>query len=226
MREYNLLEGYPPPKFPRYVSNDLRKISNRIIAINRDKEFFDGNRNNGYGGFSYDGRWKNLALKIIDEYNLSNGSNFLHINSEKGFLLYDLHSLNSRINLFGLESSAYAKENTLKEVYNNIKIGDYLNLDYPDNHFDFVLAIGVVYSFNLKDAIKSILEIQRVTKKNSFLTLASYENEKDYFLFKKWTLLGNTILKKKEWREVLDYCNFTGDYFFTNASSLHLKEKN
>ena len=74
-----------------------------------------------------------------------------------------MHSLNSRINLFGL-NSAYAKENTLKEVYNNTKGGDYLNLDYPDNHFDFVLAIGVVYSFNLKDAIKSILEIRNIKK--------------------------------------------------------------
>ena len=88
MREYNLLEGYPLPKEPRYVSENLRKISNRIKAVNRDKEFFDGDRNNGYGGYNYDGRWVNLAKKIISEYGMKNNSKFLHVNSEKGFLLY------------------------------------------------------------------------------------------------------------------------------------------
>ena len=86
MREFNLLEGYPAPKTPRYVSSKLRKISNRIIATRRDEDFFDGDRNNGYGGYSYDGRWQNLASKIINEYNLKDDSNFLHINSLLSYL--------------------------------------------------------------------------------------------------------------------------------------------
>ncbi len=225
MREYNLLEGYPLPREPRYVSENLRKISNRIKAVNRDKEFFDGDRNNGYGGYSYDGRWVNLAKKIISEYCMKNNSKFLHVNSEKGFLLYDLHKLNPDINICGVDSSEYCVNNTKNEISQFVNLGDYLNLEFPDNYFDFVLAIGVVYAFNLKDAIKSIKEIQRVTKDKSFITLASYETFDDYFLFKKWTLLGTTILKKSEWVDVLNFCNFRGDYYFTNAKTLNLKEK-
>ena len=90
MREFNLLEEYPKLDKPRLVSNEKRTIKNRIIASRRDKEFFDGDRNNGYGGFKYDGRWKKIIEKIFNEYGLKSNSHFLQINSEKGFLIYDL----------------------------------------------------------------------------------------------------------------------------------------
>ena len=41
-----------------------RKIKNKLIAWQLDKDYYDGDRNNGYGGFNYDGRWLNLFTKI------------------------------------------------------------------------------------------------------------------------------------------------------------------
>ena len=58
MREFNLLGEYPIPDKPRYVGSNLRTINHRIVATYRDKNFFDGDKNFGYGGFKYDGRWK------------------------------------------------------------------------------------------------------------------------------------------------------------------------
>ena len=49
MREFNLLENYPKLDQPRYVASNLRTIKERIIAGNREKDFFDGHRNFGYG---------------------------------------------------------------------------------------------------------------------------------------------------------------------------------
>ena len=60
-------------------------------------------------------------------------------------------------------------------------------------------------------------------KGKSFITLASYNNNEDYWLFKDWTVIGTTILRKQEWVEVLKHVNYTGDYFFTNAETLNLK---
>jgi hypothetical protein len=57
------------------------------------------------------------------------------------------------------------------------------------------------------------------------VTLASYRNQDDYFLFKEWTLLGTTILKEEEWIKILQYCKYKGDYFFTNANALKLARK-
>ena len=48
-----------------------RKIKNKFIAWGLDKEYYDGDRNNGYGGFKYDGRWLKLLPRIIKKYNLS-----------------------------------------------------------------------------------------------------------------------------------------------------------
>ena len=226
MREFNLLGEYPSPEKPRYVGSDLRTINHRIIATHRDKDFFDGNRNYGYGGFKYDGRWKKIAKKITNEYNLDNKSSFLQLGCEKGFLLHDLKSMLPNLKTHGLETSDYAVKNSMEDVRKYIsKTKNYINLEYEDNKFDFILALGVVYTHNLSDAIQCLKEIQRISKGKSFVTLASYETIQDYWLFRQWTLLGTTILLKNDWIEVLNHANYTGDYYFTNAKSLSLKSK-
>ena len=93
MREFDLLQDYPKLKSPRLVGDNLRTIDHRIIAAKRDRNFFDGDRNFGYGGFKYDGRWKDIAKRIVGEYKLNDKSRLLQIGSEKGFLLNDIKDL-------------------------------------------------------------------------------------------------------------------------------------
>ena len=109
--EFNLLEGYPEPKSVRKVSKNLRTIKQRIVASRRDFDFFDGERNYGYGGFSYDGRWKPIAERIVNNYFEKSGGNFLQLNCEKGFLLHDIKELNKNINVYGIETSKYVFQN-------------------------------------------------------------------------------------------------------------------
>ena len=45
-----------------------RTIKSKMTAWRLDKEYYDGDRNNGYGGFNYDGRWKKLLPKIKQKY--------------------------------------------------------------------------------------------------------------------------------------------------------------
>ena len=56
MRKFNALGAYPQPK-ERVVGPDIRTIKNKIIASYRDERYYDGERDNGYGGYKYDGRW-------------------------------------------------------------------------------------------------------------------------------------------------------------------------
>ena len=226
MREFNLLGEYPRPEKPRYVGSDLRTINHRIVATYRDKDFFDGNRNYGYGGFKYDGRWKSVAEKICNEYKLNNSLSFLQIGCEKGFLLKDLKDKYKKMRIDGIETSNYAITNSIPDAKENIKYcNNYTDLEYGDSEFDFIFALGVVYTHNLTNAIKCLREIQRVGKGKSFITLASYENRDDYWLFKQWSFLGTTILRKDEWRKVLSHVNYSGDYSFTNAELLGLRAK-
>jgi len=224
MREFDLLNNYPVLK-KRYVSKNSRTIKNRIIASYRKKNFYDGKRENGYGGFKYDGRWKVVAKKIFDVYRLKNNAKILQIGCDKGFLLQDIKEIFPKAKVRGIEVSDYAIKHVNKKINKFIKKGQFYDLSFKKNEFDFVIAIGPVYSLNLADAIKCLKEIKRVGKGKSFITLGSYESEKDLKLFRYWTLLGSTILKKKEWIEVLKHTKYNGDYKFNTAKSLNLVQK-
>ena len=82
-----------------------------------------------------------------------------------------------------------------------------------------------MYEYDLTGAIATLKEIQRVSKGNSFVTLGSYSNQKEYIQLKQWTLWGSTLLKEEEWREVLKHVKFTGGYDFVNAKKLNLVTK-
>ena len=45
-----------------------RTLLNKIKAWDLGKEYYDGNRPNGYGGFNYDGRWHKILPGIIKKY--------------------------------------------------------------------------------------------------------------------------------------------------------------
>jgi len=222
MREFNLFSDLPESKEPRVVHPNIRTIKNRLIASERGKEFYDGDRNNGYGGYEYDGRWKPVAQKIMDEYSLSENASILHIGSDKGFLLADLLHSHPYLLLRGYETSSYARINTIDSVYQMI-IGDdsLINLPWTSKIFDFVIASGI-YSLNLPDIVECLKEIQRVGKGQSHITLGAFETEEEERLFRQWTLLGTTILSKSDWLEVLNYAGYTGDYWFSTAKTLNL----
>ena len=73
--------------------------------------------------------------------------------------------------------------------------------------------------YNLGDVVKTLIEIERVSKK-SYVVLASGENDLERNKFHKWTLIGTTILLKKEWKLLFKEINFTGDYYFSSIKSL------
>jgi len=225
MREFNPLKGYPQPKNPRYVGPNIRTIENRIIASYRDEGYYDGDRNNGYGGYKYDGRWREIAKRMYEEYELTENSAVLQIGCEKGFLLHDFHEIYPKLKLSGTEVSDYAIEHAMPAIKPQIVKSSFTKLPFGDNEFDFVIAIGVVYTLNLADAISCLKEIQRIGKGKSFITLGAYRNDEERKLFGYWTLLGTTILHVDEWREVLKEAGYTGDYKFTTAETLNLTEK-
>jgi len=226
MREFDALTGYPEPKQPRVVHPNIRTIHNRIIASYRGEEFYDGDRNNGYGGFRYDGRWAPVAKNILEQYSLGGQSEILQIGSDKGFLLHEFLQICPDMKVRGTEVSEYAIECTMPSVKPYVEQAPFTKLPFADEEFDFIIAIGPVYSLNLPDAIKCLKEIQRVGKGKSFITLGAYETEEDFRLFRYWTLLGSTVLSKGDWIEVLNHVGYTGDYKFNTAQSLNLIEDN
>jgi len=225
MREFDALSGYPEPTQPRVVSSKLRTIQHRIVASSRGKEFYDGHRDFGYGGFNYDGRWLPIAQNMCKEYGLTNQSSVLQIGCDKGFLLHDFQQAQPGIKIHGTDISEYAIEHAMDSVKSCIQKASFVELPFDDGEFDFVIAIGPVYTLNLADAIQCLKEIQRVGKGKSFITLGSYTNEEEFWLFKNWTVLGSSILHQDDWTAVLKHVAYTGDYKFTGAKSLNLRKQ-
>jgi ubiquinone/menaquinone biosynthesis C-methylase UbiE len=195
-----------------------RSIINKIEAWELGREYYDGKRINGYGGFKYDGRWLKLLPKIIKKYKLNKNSKFLDLGCKKGFLLKDLNSLVPGIKSYGLENHEYPLKK-IKKLKSKIIMSDYYNLPYKDKYFDFVIAFNSIYMQSLGDVIKTLKEINRVSK-NSYIVLASGEDEKEIQKFYKWTLIGTTIQLKKDWIKLFKKIGYKGDYYFSSSKSL------
>ena len=195
-----------------------RSVINKINAWQLEKKYYDGNRLDGYGGFKYDGRWLKLLPKLIKKYKLTNKSKVLDLGCKKGFLLKDLNILLPGIKSYGVENHPYPLK---KSVKCNSKLIEcqYYNLPFKNKYFDFVIAFNSLYMQNLGDVIKSLREIERVSKK-SYVILASGENDNERNKFYRWTLIGTTILLKKEWKKLFKKIKFRGDYYFSSSKSL------
>tara|TARA_B100000287_G_scaffold430021_1_gene484467 strand:- start:472 stop:1134 length:663 start_codon:yes stop_codon:yes gene_type:complete len=195
-----------------------RSVINKYNAWQLEKKYYDGNRLDGYGGFKYDGRWQRLLPKLIKRYKLTKKSKVLDLGCKKGFLLKDLNILLPGIKSYGVENHPYPLKKAVKCKSKLIQ-SQYYNLPFKNKYFDFVIAFNSLYMQNLGDVIKSLKEIQRVSK-NSYIVLASGENDSERNKFYRWTLIGTSILLKKEWKMLFKKIKFTGDYYFSSAKSL------
>ena len=215
--------GYFDSSVKRTVED--RKITNRIIAWELGKEYYDGARENGYGGFTYDGRWKTLIPKIIDRYGLTPASAVLDLGCKKGFFINDLKECVPGITALGVENHPYPVENGLPSVRTDVTIAPYTELPFADGSFDFVMGFSSIYMLNLGDVVKCLKEIQRIGTGKSYITVAGYRTLEERDLFLRWTLIGSTVLHEDEWLELFDTVGYTGDYFFTGARSLNLQRE-
>jgi len=125
-----------------------RTVINKMHAWELGKEYYDGKRVNGYGGFKYDGRWQKLLPQIIKRYKLTKKSKVLDLGCKKGFLLKDLNILIPGIKSYGIENHSYALNKSVKCKSKLIK-SDYYKIPFKNKYFDFVIAFNSLYMQNL-----------------------------------------------------------------------------
>jgi len=213
-KQLNLLNTFP--KTARDIeSRKFNKDINRELALRFGYEYFDGTREQGYGGYNYDGRWVEVAKKLVKLFNLKNNSNFLDVGCAKGYLIYDLINLDSNINVIGLDISSYAKINSPDKVRDKITIANCKDLPFDDKYFDCVVSINTVHNLEFEDCKNAIKEIQRVSGGKAFIQVDAYRNDSELSLFKDWMLTAKTYLKPQEWLNLFDETGYTGYYFWT-----------
>lgn len=194
-----------------------RMIDNKVYCMNISqkfgKQYWDGDRKFGYGGYKYiKDRWKELAVDLIKAFKLNKKSRILDIGCGKGFLMYEIHKLIKSNEIYGLEISNYAIKNSHPEIKNKIKQYDARNkLKYSNKEFDLAISIGCYHNFHLKDLDFAINEFSRVSKNQYFVT-EGYRNNRELFNLQCWALTCKSFYSNEDWKYLLKKNNFKGMY--------------
>ena len=116
------------------------------------------------------------------------------------------------MNAYGIDISKYAVQNCSMGMVGCIHHGNILNLHFPDNSFDLVLAINVVHNLDERFLHLAFKEIQRVSKKDCFITVDSYRTEEEEAIFEDWVLTAKSHGYPYWWLDKFKEYGYTGDY--------------
>jgi SAM-dependent methyltransferase len=214
-QEIDLLINYPKAKRNVEERGATKSEADRALARKFDKDFFDGDRKNGYGGFNYMPKFWQPVIPTFQEYwNLNSKSSLLDVGCAKGFMLFDMSLLIPKIKLAGVDISEYAIQNAIKEIKPFVSVANAVNLPFDDNSFDVVISINTVHNLELDECAKALQEIERVSKGNSYITVDAYRNEEEKKRMFDWNLTAKTIMSVDEWKIFFNEIGYTGDYYW------------
>ena len=213
--EIDLLVNYPRAKRNVEERGQTKTEEDRLIARRFDKEFFDGDRRHGYGGFNYFPRfWQPVIPTFQKHYALSAGNSVLDVGCGKGFMLHDMAQLIPGITVKGVDISEYAIGNTIEDMRPHVQVADAKSLPFPDKSFDLVIAINTIHNLERKECAQALREIERVSRGKSYITVDAYRTEEEKARMFAWNLTAQTILSVKQWKAFFKKAGYTGDYYW------------
>ncbi|MBF0515706.1 MAG: class I SAM-dependent methyltransferase [Nitrospirae bacterium] len=190
------------------------KVSCMKVARRYDRDFWDGHRRYGYGGYRYDGRWRQVAAALIKTYNLPDNAQILDVGCGKGFLLYEFKQLLPECTVTGFDISQYAIDNAKEEIRPCLSIHNAaVPYPYGDREFDLVISITTLHNLPVYALKNALREIERVGK-NKYVAVESYDSEEQLFNLQCWALTCESFYKTREWIWIYNEFGYTGDYEF------------
>ena len=214
MAEINLLDTLPQTKRDVNARAESKTDEDRQVAKRFDKDFFDGERRHGYGGYRYDGRWRPVVRRMVDHYKLPQDAWILDVGCAKGFMMYDFKQFLPNCTIRGIDVSEYAKENAHRGMAPLIDIGSAEKLPYGDDTFDLVISINSIHNLPLEKCIQALQEIERVSRGKSFISVDAYNTEEERIRLENWILTAETWMSVSSWVKLFKEIGYTGDYWW------------
>lgn len=214
MNHVNLLRSLPKTIRDIDARRDAKDKGVANVAKLYGRDYFDGDRKYGYGGYYYDGRWKQVAIDIINQYNcIGQHKRVLDVGCAKGFLVKDLSDY---VDAYGLDISKYAVMNCPIDIAGRVHVGSADCLPFPSDSFDLVLSINTLHNLGRYDIGRALREMMRVSRTgNMFVQVDSYRDEEEKALFKDWVLTAEWTGYPDDWLQLFREADYDGDYDWT-----------
>lgn len=214
-KEIDLMINYPRSERDVKQRGAEKTEEDRVIARKFGKDFFDGDRKHGYGGFNYLPRFWQPVIPTFQKYfSLTSESSVLDVGSGKGFMMHDMAELIPGITVKGIDISTYAIENTIDDMKPHVQVANAVSLPFENNSIDLVISINTVHNLEREECAKALQEIERVSCGGSFITVDAYRNNEEKEAMMAWNLTGKTIMHVDEWKIFFDDIGYTGDYYW------------
>lgn len=216
MKELNFLEAYQKKTSRNYIERVTAHDKAECAAKAKEWgfDYWDGERQYGYGGYTYDGRWLPIAKDIATHYGLKAGNKILDIGCGKAFLLYEFTQAVPGVEIAGLDISSYGIEHAKEEAKPYLKTGNAMTLPWPDATFDFVYSINCFHNLTIDQLKLAMQEMQRVGKKKKWLCVESYRNESEKANLLYWQLTCESFFRPEGWRFLSKEWGYDGDIGF------------
>ena len=219
-KEINLMDLYPRSRRPIDERGTQASEENKRIAGQFGREYFDGDRMFGYGGYSYQERfWKDTVKRFRDYYQLKDDARILDVGCAKGFMMYDFKKLMPQAHIEGIDISQYALDNAVAEMRPFIRLGNARELPYADDSFDLVICINTIHNLPLAECKQALRELERVSARDAFLTVDAWRNDREKESMLKWNLTAKTYRHVEDWKEIFAEAGYTKDYYWFIAES-------
>lgn len=214
-REIDLLVNYPKTKRDLLARIEGKTDEVRAVARQFGKDFFDGDRRFGYGGFSYNKRfWQPVVPTFQEYFGLTAKSSLLDVGCGKGFMLHDLAAMIPGIEVKGIDLSYYAVENAIDDIKEHVSVANACKLPFPDKSFDVVISVNTIHNLERPECAQALREIERVSRGKSFVTVDAYRNNEEKERMFAWNLTAKTIMSVDEWVAFFAQAGYSGDYYW------------
>ncbi len=196
----------------RVIEHDKAECAE--VAVKWGMDYWDGERQYGYGGMRYDGRWRPVAEEMARHYSLPSDARILDVGCGKGYLLYEFTQVLPNSRVAGIDISQYAVENSKEEVRPFLQVGNAACLPFDDGSFDLVVSVTTLHNLYNYELLEALHEIERVGREHKHVTVESYRTEREKVNLLYWQLTCRCFYSVKEWEWFFEQAGYAGDYSF------------
>jgi SAM-dependent methyltransferase len=195
------------PEFPKHKAAALAK--------RWGYDYWDGDRRINYGGYRYiEGRWEKVARAMAEHYGIRPGDRILDVGCGKGFLLHDFTKVVPGVEVYGLDISSYAIDNSKEEVRARLQVGHANSLPYESDSFDLVFSLNTLHNLYCFDLERALGEIERVGRSHKYICVESYRTEEEKANLLYWQVTCEAFFTPAEWEWWFERTGYTGDHSF------------